>query len=79
MFKAAAQRRQEVKQKAKRVVEKEFLTFRASGGASKQKKAMEARINFLKKGGAFHHGNLDIPSSGTDPSVCNSFLAHVLH
>ena len=81
MYKAAAQLRQEVKQKAKRIVEKEFLSLKVSdvntdGGrlsavarADKHQKAVVDRIHFLKEKDMFHHGNLKMPDPDVEPSV----------
>ncbi|KAH9920347.1 uncharacterized protein B0H18DRAFT_1122076 [Fomitopsis serialis] len=79
--KAAPQLRQELKQKAKRVVEKEFLSIRlpevgADGKPvdavernQKVKKARENRIKFLKDNNTFHYGQLVLPDPEVDPSL----------
>ena len=81
MYKAAAQLRQEVKQKAKRIVEKEFLSLKVSGvgaggqrlsavaRADKHQNAVVDRIHFLKEKDTFHHGNLKMPDPEVDSSV----------
>ena len=81
MNKAAPQLRQELKQKAKRVVEKEFLSIRlpevgddgkpvdAVERNQKVKKARENRIKFLKDNNTFHYGQLVLPDPEVDPSV----------
>ncbi|KAH9913743.1 uncharacterized protein B0H18DRAFT_960173 [Fomitopsis serialis] len=78
--KAAPQLRQELKQKAKRVVEKEFLSIRlpevgddgkpvdAVERNQKVKKARENRIKFLKDNNTFHYGQLVLPDPEVDPS-----------
>lgn len=81
VYKAASQLRQEVKQKAKRAVEKNFLTFKISPYGPDGKKLsttemteqshkiLEARVRFLKEDFKFTHGTLEIPEPGVDPSV----------
>ena len=77
----SSQLRQEVKQKAKRVVEKNFLAFKVpqhgsdgkklSSAAYNEKTAshLEALVKFLKQDFVFHHGNLEMPDPMVDPSV----------
>ncbi|KAH9927321.1 uncharacterized protein B0H18DRAFT_954453 [Fomitopsis serialis] len=79
--KVSSQLRQEVKQKAKRVVEKNFLAFKVpqhgsdgkklSSAAYNEKTAshLEALVKFLKQDFAFHHGNLEMPDPMVDPSL----------
>ena len=80
VYKAAAQLRQEVKQKAKRSIEKAFLTFSlpqnqgssSAGNASHAdefRRVMDARIKFVRENDLFHHGNVRMPDPSTDPSV----------
>ena len=81
VFKVSSQYRQEIKQKAKRVVEKDFLHVKvsdrgrdgkrlnAAARAEKLAKATEARIKWLKEKDAFHHGNLEMPDPDLDPVV----------
>ena len=86
MYKAAAQLRQEVKQKAKRSIEKAFLTFSlpqnqgsSSVGsvsrAAEFRQVKEARIKFVRENNLFHHGNVQMPDPSTDPSVCGRILS----
>ena len=85
MYKAAAQLRQEVKQKAKRAVEKAFLTFSLPQGQSGPSSAnasrvtefrriKEARIKFVRENDLFHHGNVQMPDPNVDPSVGSLFI-----
>ncbi|KAH9912803.1 uncharacterized protein B0H18DRAFT_960774 [Fomitopsis serialis] len=72
--KVSSQLRQEVKQKAKRVVEKNFLAFKVPQHGSDGKKLssaahLEALVKFLKQDFAFHHGNLEMPDPMVDPSL----------
>ncbi|KAH9912425.1 uncharacterized protein B0H18DRAFT_961091 [Fomitopsis serialis] len=88
VYKLAAQFRQEVKQKAKCVVEKEFLSLKVSDvgpngdrlssvtRADKLQNALEARIRFLKDGDTFHHGNLKMPDPETIQMITEWF-AHM--
>ena len=81
VFKVSSQYRQEIKQKAKRVVEKDFLHVKvsdrgrdgkrlnAAARAEKLAKATEARIKWLKEKDTFHHGNLEMPDPNLDPVV----------
>ncbi|KAH9928610.1 uncharacterized protein B0H18DRAFT_953861 [Fomitopsis serialis] len=78
VYRAAAQIRQELKQKAKRVVEKELLSIKISdtgldvvSRTAKLQKAKEARIRFLKQNNTFHYGNVELPDPGVDPSLAN--------
>ena len=73
---------QEIKQKAKHVVEKDFLNVKvsdrghdgkrlnATARAEKLAKATEARIKWLKEKDTFHHGNLEMPDPNLNPMVC---------
>ena len=81
VYKVAAQLRQEVKQKAKRSVEKAFLTFSLPQNqgsspvgsvlrAAEFQRVKEARIKFIRENNLFHHGNVQMPDPSTDPSVC---------
>ena len=85
VYKAAAQLRQEVKQKAKRSVEKAFLTFSlpqnqgsspvgSVSRAAEFRQVKEARIKFVRENDLFHHGNVQMPDPSTDPSVCGGIL-----
>ncbi|EPS92971.1 hypothetical protein FOMPIDRAFT_1056401 [Fomitopsis schrenkii] len=80
VYKAAAQLRQEVKQKAKRAVEKAFLTFSLPQGQSgpsstnasrvtEFRRIKEARIKFVRENDLFHHGNVQMPDPNVDPSL----------
>ena len=86
VYKAAAQLRQEVKQKVKRSIEKAFLTFSlpqnqgsSSVGsvsrAAEFRQVKEARIKFVRENDLFHHGNVQMPDPSTDPSVCGRILS----
>ncbi|EPS92966.1 hypothetical protein FOMPIDRAFT_1056397 [Fomitopsis schrenkii] len=69
----------EVKQKAKRAVEKAFLMFslpQTSPSSEKGKahveeyqRITEARIQFVKTNDLFHHGNVQMPDPSLDPSL----------
>lgn len=81
VYKTASQLRQEVKQKAKRAVDKHFLAFKLSQLTSdgiklsvtdynqKAREALEARIKFLKDNYTFHHGNLEMPNPELESTV----------
>ena len=82
MYKAAAQLRQEVKQKAKRAVEKAFLMFSlpqsnspSSTPVEDYQRILEARIQFVKTNDLFHHGKVQMPDPSMDPAVCNHSAA----
>ena len=82
VYRAAAQIRQELKQKAKRVVEKELLSIKISdtgldavSRTAKLQKAKEARIRFLKQNNTFHYGNVELPDPDVDPSVRASLIS----
>ena len=86
VYKAAAQLRQEVKQKVKRSVEKAFLTFSlpqnqgsspvgSVSRAAEFRQVKEARIKFVRENDLFHHGNVQMPDPSTDPSVCGRILS----
>ena len=81
VYKAAAQLRQEVKQKAKRSVEKAFLTFSlpqnqgsspvgSVSRAAEFRQVKEARIKFVRE-----NDLLEMPDPSTDPSVCGRILS----
>ena len=68
------------KQKAKRSVEKAFLTFSlpqnqgsspvgSVSRAAEFRQVKEARIKFVRENDLFHHGNVRMPDPSTDPSV----------
>lgn len=75
--------RQELKQKAKRVVEREWLPvlLRVSDKGpngrkltpaaynEKVQKARDARVNFLKENDVFHHGQIELPDPEEDNAV----------
>ncbi|EPS94988.1 hypothetical protein FOMPIDRAFT_1054614 [Fomitopsis schrenkii] len=74
VYKAAAQLRQEVKQKAKRAVEKAFLMFSlpqsnspSSTPVEDYQRILEARIQFVKTNDLFHHGKVQMPDPSMDP------------
>ena len=79
MYKGAAQLRQEVKQKAKRDVEKAFLGFSvpqtsshpgdAKSRLEEYRRISEALIKFYRQNDLFHHGKLPTPDPNVDPSV----------
>ncbi|KAH9919277.1 uncharacterized protein B0H18DRAFT_1122641 [Fomitopsis serialis] len=85
VIKGASQLRQEVKQKAKRVVEKEFMSIKLSevdangaplsalARAQKLQSAKEARIKWLKTDDAFHYGSLVLPDANVDPELDTPF------
>ena len=86
VYKAAAQLRQEVKQKAKRSIEKAFLTFSlpqhqgsspvgSVSRAAEFRQVKEARIKFVRENDLFHHGNVQMPDPSTDPLVCGRILS----
>lgn len=78
-----------MKQKAKRAVEKNFLTFKvpqiASDGtkltplqvSEKARDILESRVKFLKEDSKFTLGNLEIPDGVVDPTVSGDMVAHI--
>ncbi|KAH9912832.1 uncharacterized protein B0H18DRAFT_1126742 [Fomitopsis serialis] len=76
VYKVAAQVRQELKQKAKRVVEKELLSVKISDVGldavarnDKLQKAKEARIKYLRNHNTFHYGNIVMPDPDVSPEL----------
>ncbi|KAH9911082.1 uncharacterized protein B0H18DRAFT_1129119 [Fomitopsis serialis] len=79
VYRIASQFCQEVKQKAKRAVERAFLNFKVSdlgpngerlnsvGRAEKLHRATEARVKFLREKNIFHYGDVDMRDPDTDP------------
>ncbi|KAH9914244.1 uncharacterized protein B0H18DRAFT_959978 [Fomitopsis serialis] len=68
--------RQELKQKAKRVVEKELLSVKISDVGldavarnDKLQKAKEARIKYLRNHNTFHYGNIVMPDPDVSPEL----------
>ncbi|KAH9911206.1 uncharacterized protein B0H18DRAFT_1129018 [Fomitopsis serialis] len=76
VYKVATQVRQELKQKAKRVVEKELLSVKISDVGldavarnDKLQKAKEARIKYLRNHNTFHYGNIVMPDPDVSPEL----------
>ena len=83
MYRIASQFRQEVKQKAKRVADRDFLSIKVTevgrngerlnptARAEKLVKAIEARIKWLKEKDVFHHGGMKLSDPDDDTSARN--------
>ncbi|EPS93767.1 hypothetical protein FOMPIDRAFT_94622, partial [Fomitopsis schrenkii] len=91
VYKGTAQLRQDIKQKAKKVVEKAFLQFQLpkvdangdelSAEAVEERlwAATEARVKWLRKDSTFHHGNLKLPDPSQDPELWEANLRAPYH